>query len=344
MNRGIVIVVTASLLLTGIGTARADDKNQARKHFEAGIAMLKVENYAVAATEFERAVDLYPTKTGLFNLASCYHALDRKLKALEILFRLRMEYEDHIDPDMAAAVAAMESEIRAKLATLTVKVNIRGATVKLNGAELGKSPLVEHRLVNSGKHELEVSAPGYTAQKRRIELAAGAKKTAEFKLVRDRSEPLPISTTAAGDTEQPADEAQESADVGERAGDEGLSPLFWVGVAGSAAAGVTAGVLWGVTGSKADDYDSFRSDYLDLDPASPDYADQESSLYSKMKDARDDTQSFNRAAVGVTIVAGALVVGTVAVLAIELSGDEEPTEGDDTVRVIPAPGGVAVTF
>ena len=82
MARLVVPVFLAFLL--GSRLAAADDKAEARRHFENGLALSdeQTKDYQGALVEFEASVKLFPTKAGLFNLAQCYRRLSRYGEAI----------------------------------------------------------------------------------------------------------------------------------------------------------------------------------------------------------------------------------------------------------------------
>ncbi|MCP4601775.1 MAG: hypothetical protein GY847_14880 [Proteobacteria bacterium] len=58
-----------------------DKRGEARRHLEAGKAMMKVDDFARAIEAFDQSVRAYPTKNALFNLANCYKAVREIFKS-----------------------------------------------------------------------------------------------------------------------------------------------------------------------------------------------------------------------------------------------------------------------
>ena len=76
-----------------------------------------------------------------------------------------------LQPDVAAALPALlrgEQEVKG---TLVLESTVPGATVSLDGAVLGKTPVT--RSLKPGKHEVHVSSPGYYAVDRLVTVEAG---------------------------------------------------------------------------------------------------------------------------------------------------------------------------
>ena len=183
-----VVVVTFALLVFGlccVVCAQVDDsqKGRAKKHFDAGKALMKVEDFPGAASEFEESVRLLPTKNGLFNLANCYKGWGRYDKALETYKRLDMEFGAQLEE---FAVAKMEEDIRdikALIAWLTVEVSLSGATVAVDGIERGESPIKGPLMVGGGSHEVEVVLEGYEKSSQEVSILAGERKSLSIELV-----------------------------------------------------------------------------------------------------------------------------------------------------------------
>src|SRR5439155_20517937 len=62
--------------------------------------------------------------------------------------------------------------VRALLVEVRLAVEPAGATITIDGRELGRAPLAPFSLA-AGNHVIEVSAEGYKAQRREVTIAAG---------------------------------------------------------------------------------------------------------------------------------------------------------------------------
>lgn len=192
----LVVCVAATL---GSAEAGPRDKQQAQKHFQAGTELMKVEDFKGALAEFEQSVALYPTKNGLFNLGNCLKALHRYGEALETFERLEREFGKKLDAEMRDALARHLEDIRAVIAELEIRVDRAGATVRLDGAEVGESPLAEPLIVGPGEHRLEVSLGGYETVEREVTIVSGDRRVETFKLERATAR-LTVTANVAGAT------------------------------------------------------------------------------------------------------------------------------------------------
>ncbi|MDD5306372.1 MAG: PEGA domain-containing protein [Deltaproteobacteria bacterium] len=200
MRTAVLMVALGMCLLACPQPARAGDKAgdkaSAQKHFQTGLALMKAEDFAGASAEFETSVSLFPTKTGLFNLANCYKALHRYSKALDALEKLDEKFGEDLDDEMKGSVKRQENEIRALIADVEIAVKQTGAVIKVDGREVGASPLAEAVVVGPGEHAIEVSLDGYEAVSRKITLVSGAKAKESFDLEPSR---VQLTVTAKPD-------------------------------------------------------------------------------------------------------------------------------------------------
>ena len=227
------------------GFAWADDKpkptwkekQEAARHFKAGVRAFWQHKYEEAAEAFEKANEVVPNHKALFNAADAWEKAGSLVKAAQ---RFR-QYLD-VAPERARA----RDEAQSRLEAILEKVgrlelagdDVHDITVDGESAELGE------RLVTPGEHVVAAVAGGEAIEKR-VDVEAGA-------LLRVLLEPPPPPP--------PEPEPEPVMDVvgkDEGPSDKGLSPTyFYVGVGVSAAlAGAT---VWSGldTQSKRDDFDA----------------------------------------------------------------------------------------
>jgi len=195
----VIALVAAFAVAAGTAAAGTKDKKEAQKHFRSGTELMKVEDFDGALAEFEQSVALYPTKNGLFNLGNCLKALHRYGEAIETFERLDREFGRQLDAEMRDALERHLDDIRSVIARLQVQVDRAGATVRLDGEEVGKSPLTESLIVGPGEHRLEVSLDGFDAAERDVTIVSGDHRLEKFKLERATAR-LTVTTNVAGAT------------------------------------------------------------------------------------------------------------------------------------------------
>jgi len=218
--------------------AWAGDKEEAERHFEAGVSLQKVEDFEAAVTAFEASLRLYPTKSALFNLANCLRATHRYAEALEALERLKRDYGNELDERMRVAVEAQLAELVNLTAELMVEVDQVGATVRVDDRVVGHTPLSQPVRLSPGPHVVEVTLSGFEPARASVELVSREKLTHELTLEAvpppETAEPAPVPAAAPPPATQPLPPAAPR--------DTGPSTL---GTAGWVTTGVGAAVLAG---------------------------------------------------------------------------------------------------
>ena len=165
-------------------TAHAGDKEEAEKHFLAGVSLQKVDDFDAAIAAFNTSLRLYPTKGALFNLSNCLRAVHRYGEALKALEKLERDHGSELDGPMRSAVEGQLEELRNLTASLVVQVEQSGAEVWLDGALLGRSPLPEALYVSPGGHDIEVRLEGFEPAKVRVELHSRQAFTTQITLAK----------------------------------------------------------------------------------------------------------------------------------------------------------------
>ena len=165
------------VVLVMSSTAVAGDKEEAKRLFESGLKLMKVDDFAAAAANFERSSALYPTQNSLFNLANCYKAMQRYEGALNIFKRLREQFGGKLKPEIQEASAHQEAEIRSIVATLILKVEPQSAKVVVDGRELTAGAATAPLLLAPGDHNIEASLAGYRTLRRSVRLVSGAQRS-----------------------------------------------------------------------------------------------------------------------------------------------------------------------
>ncbi len=192
----------AALAVPGVSDAQqkpsAPHDSAAALKAEADKAMLDLQ-YQRALSLYERAFAESKDPALYYNRCRALDALARFPEALEMIEAFDRQAPADLKarvPDLSAFIA----QIRGKVALLTVRVDVPGATVRLGESVLGAAPL-EKKQVNAGKSELVVTADGYELSRQPVELGAAKETTFEVKLVpKDKRGTLVVRSPVAGAT------------------------------------------------------------------------------------------------------------------------------------------------
>jgi tetratricopeptide (TPR) repeat protein len=168
-------VIAALLLCAPVLAAesKADPKTaEAKAHFKQGSQLYKQARYHEAIAEFETAYELKPHGVLRFNIAQCFEKLGDIPQALKSYHQYLREAPDAEDrATVQAAMTNLEKRLVEKgLQQLLVYSEPPGVEVRIDEKVLGKTPWAGELAL--GKHSVRLSANGYEAATRGVELAA----------------------------------------------------------------------------------------------------------------------------------------------------------------------------
>ncbi|MGA7740216.1 MAG: PEGA domain-containing protein [Polyangia bacterium] len=182
MKRQLCALCVAVLVACASWSALAGDKEQAKQLFDAGLKLMRLDDFAGASANFERSVALYPTQNSLFNLANCYKALQRYGDALAVIERLKRDFSGKLKPEIKEAVEREQQDIQSLVARLTLRTAPADATIKIDGKDVGQGPTLGPLLLGPGEHEIEAARPGRRSERRTVKLVSGVERSEKFEL------------------------------------------------------------------------------------------------------------------------------------------------------------------
>jgi hypothetical protein len=153
------------LLCTSTAVAQNDD--DALIHH--GVELRKQGHNAEALAEFQRADEAHPNPRAKAQIALAEQALGRWVEAEAGLLAVLAASDPWIAHNRQPLEDALAT-IRDHLGTLEVESNVDGATIIVNGAAAGTSPLQNALRVVAGSAQIEVRAEGYDAMTRAIDV------------------------------------------------------------------------------------------------------------------------------------------------------------------------------
>ncbi|MCB9594099.1 MAG: PEGA domain-containing protein [Sandaracinaceae bacterium] len=160
---------------------QSPERAEARERFERGLALYDEGRFDAALAELTRAHELAPSATVLFNLGRVHARLGHPVESTEAFER----YLEGGASLPAAQREAAERELqiqRSRIAYLTVEANVDGASINVDGASAGRTPLARELRLAAGDHVIAVGAPGYESEPRRLSLAGGVHESVRFEL------------------------------------------------------------------------------------------------------------------------------------------------------------------
>lgn len=158
----------------------ADAKSESEQFFQAGVSFQKSEDFEAAIAAYETSVQLFATKSALFNLANCQRAAHRYADAWYTLTRLQQTYGAELVEPMSSTSKAQLAELENLTGLMMVETQPSGATITLDDKPLGVTPWANSVRVAIGQHTLRATLAGYSDQTKSIQLTP--KQTANVRL------------------------------------------------------------------------------------------------------------------------------------------------------------------
>jgi hypothetical protein len=207
---------------------------------------------------------------------------------------------------------------------VAVLVNLAGASVYVDGQQVGTAPLTEALSLAPGRHALIVRAADHEDAKRGFEVQAGTKQVLDI-VLSAKPAPMPVAGAAATPS-TPASEISLSTRVSgtPKSKSSTLTVVTWTSLAGAVVAGVVAGTLLIIRNSEYNDFQKYNGLYRTSGSSDDD------------QKRRVDLSDMNRSkwiAVGCGIGAGALAV--TALVTYLLNSGAEENKSNTTVSLSP---------
>ncbi len=160
----------------------ADEKEDAKTHFQNGFAMMELEDFAGAAVEFEASLAKFPTKNAMFNLGMCLKAMHKYPQALQVFRKILTQFGADLGGEMRSEVRKNISSINKMIAQVEVNTNIPGASVLVDGEVVGTTPLSQPLVIGAGEHRIRVSLAGYEDVEKTVTVVSQTHQIVEFNM------------------------------------------------------------------------------------------------------------------------------------------------------------------
>jgi len=176
----VAALLVALAAMPAAGQSDATKKRAQELQTEGRRLAEKGDNRA-ALEKFDEAYRLVPSPKILFNRGQAHLALGDDIEALNDLegFLDQAPYAPKVSRDEAAQ--AVEA-LRPKLSYVEIQVDGAGATIALDGREIGTAPLPHPVVVAPGTHQLRVTKAGMNDETRSVSPIAGQKVRVEISL------------------------------------------------------------------------------------------------------------------------------------------------------------------
>jgi len=317
-------------------TGNASDRYEnADRLFHDGITAFEAGRYSEAYAALRSAWDLAPSYRTAAGLGQVELHLGQYRDAASHLSYCARNVPTDGDADVEKHVEAGLADAREHVAALRVRVDPEGATVKVDGAAIGRAPLDGLVFVDPGSHVVEATAPGHEAAKTRVD--AALKSTLDVSLT------LPEEKLAAPAAES-APKAPNQPDVAATSSPpdtSGWSPRTWDLVIGGSATALATGaaIVFAVKGSSAqNDVDDLHRSIAAQNGDCSNGSSAQSAQCAELSAKANDRNHDNTAALIFGVSAGVLAAAT-AVVWFALPARSETDRSHVSLAMSPVPGG-----
>jgi hypothetical protein len=222
---------------------------EARRRFEEGVAAYDAGQYEASRIAFAQAYALEPIPALLINLGHAELKTARYVEGARHIAQALREAEIGLGERRAAERALESAEVH--VARLKVAVNIDGASIRVDGQDIGSSPIIYVWHLEPGEHRIRGSKEGFESDEQVVGISKGQMKVVELRLA-----PVPKGTPITLNDTPPPAPAQTGVDDG---GGRSWVPLAVGGAL--AVGGIAAGVYFTLDSmSKRDERDTLVGD------------------------------------------------------------------------------------
>lgn len=236
--RTLSLAVVATLLAVP-AVSSADDK-KAEKLIDQGISLREKQKDREALKKFEEAFAIDGSGRAQAQMALAHQALGDWLAAQQNLSAALKTKHPWIAKNRGPLEGALKT-IEGRLGRVEVNATAEGAKVKVNGRDVGETPLPAPVFVVAGSVIVQVEKAGFFPVSRQIQVAAGSLARENVKLVQQTQAAAPPPPKAAPPKAAPPKTAPPTAQTDVGGGDDSLTYVGY-GLAGGAAVGIGLGV------------------------------------------------------------------------------------------------------
>ena len=200
------ILVCAALLLFAIARAepsRAEDpRTAAADHYARGTELAGQGLYAAALEQFNAAYTASPHFAVLYNIGQAQMALGRPLEAIEALTKYLRDGADQVPLSRREQVQAQIGLLESRLAELSVTADRVGAIIRVDGRDVGSTPLFQPIRLAAGTHTVTAALPNGPQLTQDVPLRESERRTVE--LTFGILPPRPASAAAISEAPDPS--------------------------------------------------------------------------------------------------------------------------------------------
>lgn len=175
-GRALACLLTLTVAGSALAQARQTQKQkieEALPHFQRGVELYDENDFTNALIEFRRAYQIAQDYHVLYNVAQTCYQVQNYACALSAFQQYLDGGGSALPRDRRAYVDREISKLKARVAQVTVKVNVPGADILVDDEKVGTSPLDHPLVVSQGKRKISATIDGKPTATKTIEIAGG---------------------------------------------------------------------------------------------------------------------------------------------------------------------------
>jgi hypothetical protein len=149
----------------------ACSRDDAKSRYLKGVELFEEGDYQAALIEFKRSYECVPNFNVLYNIGQVYFQLQDYANALKTLQQYLDDGGKRIPQSRRTEVERDVDKLKARVATVTVKVNQPGADILVDDVKVGTSPLPGPIVVSAGKRKFDAVKDGFRTTPKTEEIA-----------------------------------------------------------------------------------------------------------------------------------------------------------------------------
>jgi hypothetical protein len=176
-------LATAAVVTLSADSRGADPSKQAEEHYLRGKQLLKIGDVKGAYLEYKASFDLKQSYDIAANLGNLELDQGMPRDAAEHLAYALRTVAVNVPEDRVKAIRGLLEQAQRLVGAATVRVNVDGAEVLVDGRSIGRSPLSGEIFVDPGKRTIEARLVPYTSAQKTVDIPRAASVPVELVLV-----------------------------------------------------------------------------------------------------------------------------------------------------------------
>jgi len=155
---------------------------KAKKHFDEGVRLYQSGVFSLALEEFKKSYKVRPHWELHYNIGLCYYMMGDYLNAKREFDTYLEEGKENVKPEIAKQIQEVLQNIMTMICEILLEIDVEGAAIRIDGAEIGFSPMSSPIEVKPGEHLIEIVKEGYLPYRNLFVADKGEKRTLIVKL------------------------------------------------------------------------------------------------------------------------------------------------------------------